>query len=162
MLRAPTAADAAPFVRAFADDADLARAMGYDAPEESATRKSFRRERRDRHEGSRARFVVEQAERFAGLVSLHSFAWEHRRAGLGVMLVPRARGRGAALEAVRLLKQWGFEALGLQRVELHTLPDNLPTQRLAERAGFVREGVLHAYTREWERPMDNVISGAWA
>ena len=42
--------------------------------------------------------------------------------------------------AVRLVCGWLFEA-GVGRIEIRTHPGNEPSQRLAERAGFQREGL---------------------
>ena len=50
------------------------------------------------------------------------------------------RGRGLMTRAVRLLCDWLFGE-GVGRLELRTHPDNGPSERLAERAGFQREGV---------------------
>jgi len=50
------------------------------------------------------------------------------------------RGRGLMTRAVRLLCDWLFEA-GVGRLELRTHPDNKPSQQLARRAGFQREGL---------------------
>ncbi|GAA2477669.1 NUDIX hydrolase [Terrabacter carboxydivorans] len=52
------------------------------------------------------------------------------------------RGRGLAWRAVRLLVEWAFDALGLERVEAHVNPDNRPSVRTALRAGLRREGRL--------------------
>ena len=50
------------------------------------------------------------------------------------------RGRGLMTRAVRLLCDWLFEQ-GVGRIEIRTHPDNAASQRLAERAGFQREGL---------------------
>ena len=50
------------------------------------------------------------------------------------------RGRGYMTRAVRLLCEWLFQE-GVGRLELRTHPGNEPSQRLAERAGFQREGL---------------------
>lgn len=50
------------------------------------------------------------------------------------------RGRGLMTRAVRLLCDWLFDQ-GVGRLEVRTHPDNRASQRLAERCGFVREGV---------------------
>jgi RimJ/RimL family protein N-acetyltransferase len=55
------------------------------------------------------------------------------------------RGRGVCTRALRLLAGWAFQELDLRRLELVTDPDNLASQRVAEKAGFRREGVLRAY-----------------
>jgi RimJ/RimL family protein N-acetyltransferase len=53
---------------------------------------------------------------------------------------PEGRGRGLMTRAVRLVCGWLFSA-GVGRVEVRTHPDNEPSQRLAERCGFQREGI---------------------
>jgi RimJ/RimL family protein N-acetyltransferase len=50
------------------------------------------------------------------------------------------RGRGLMTRAVRLLCDWLLEE-GVGRIELRTHPDNEASQKLAERAGFRREGL---------------------
>ena len=83
------------------------------------------------------------ADRVAGGVSLHSFV--DGRAGIGYWLAPDARGRGFATRAVRLLSRWAFDELGIARLELTCGPDNVASQRVAERCGFVREGLLRSH-----------------
>ena len=50
------------------------------------------------------------------------------------------RGRGLMTRAVRLLCDWLLEE-GVGRIELRTHPGNEPSQKLADRAGFQREGL---------------------
>jgi RimJ/RimL family protein N-acetyltransferase len=50
------------------------------------------------------------------------------------------RGRGLMTRAVRLLCDWLLEE-GVGRIELRTHPDNEASQKLAQRAGFQREGL---------------------
>jgi RimJ/RimL family protein N-acetyltransferase len=70
---------------------------------------------------------------------------EKRRAAVGYWLVPEARGRGLATRAVWLMARWAFEELATVRLELTCAPDNEASQRVAERSGFAREGVLRSY-----------------
>jgi RimJ/RimL family protein N-acetyltransferase len=65
---------------------------------------------------------------------------------VGYWLAAPARGRGLTTRALRLLCAWGFEELALARIQLHTLPGNVASERVAERAGFTREGLLRSYT----------------
>jgi RimJ/RimL family protein N-acetyltransferase len=80
-----------------------------------------------------------------GGASLYDVDRSQGRAGIGYWVAAEARGRGVATHAVRLLAGWGFSALGLARIELTCGPDNLASQRVAERCGFVREGVLRSH-----------------
>jgi RimJ/RimL family protein N-acetyltransferase len=61
---------------------------------------------------------------------------------IGYWLLPGARGRGLATRAVRLLAAWAVEALQMTTVRLLVEPANERSQRVAERAGFRRVGIL--------------------
>ena len=77
--------------------------------------------------------------------SLNNVDLPERRAAIGYWLAPNARGRGVATHAVRLLADWAFRDLRVARLELTCGPDNLGSQRVAERCGFTREGVLRSH-----------------
>ncbi len=47
--------------------------------------------------------------------------------------------------AVRLLCEWLFAELDVGRIELTTAPENYASQRVAQRCGFQKEGLLRAY-----------------
>ena len=68
-----------------------------------------------------------------------------RTGHVGYWVAREARGRGVCTRALRLLAGWAFADLGLGRLELVTDPDNRASQRVAEKAGFRREGVLRAH-----------------
>jgi RimJ/RimL family protein N-acetyltransferase len=70
---------------------------------------------------------------------------EHSRASIGYWLGPEGRGRGLATRSVMLLASWAFAELGLSRLELTCAPENLASQRVAERCGFQREGLLRSH-----------------
>jgi len=59
---------------------------------------------------------------------------------LAYLVSAEGRGRGLMTRAVRLLSEALF-AQGVGRLEVRTHPDNEPSQRLAERCGFQREGL---------------------
>lgn len=96
-------------------------------------------------EGTAATFaILDRGDgRFLGVVALH-VGWP-RRAYVGYWLAPWARGRGAMTRAVGLVADWSMTTFELVRLGLYTLDDNVASQRVAERAGFTREGLLRAY-----------------
>jgi RimJ/RimL family protein N-acetyltransferase len=59
---------------------------------------------------------------------------------VGYWLLPEARGKGFATRAVRLICDWAFRDIGIPELRLVTEPENLASQRVAERAGFRRHG----------------------
>ena len=67
------------------------------------------------------------------------------RGRIGYWIAASERGRGVCTRALRILSRWGLDELGLQRLDLITDPDNLASQRVAEKVGFRREGVLRAH-----------------
>jgi RimJ/RimL family protein N-acetyltransferase len=80
------------------------------------------------------------------------------RGHIGYWVASNARGQGICTRALRLLSRWALEELRLQRLELITDPDNAASQRVAERVGFQREGVLRSHLRHPDgRVRDSVM-----
>jgi RimJ/RimL family protein N-acetyltransferase len=77
-----------------------------------------------------------------GSVSLHSIDPEQGGAEIGYWTVPAARGRGVAPLVVDAVCRWAFATLPVDRIELCHAVDNPASGRVAEKAGFTREGRL--------------------
>lgn len=77
-----------------------------------------------------------------GMIGLESIA--DGAAELGFWLAPAARGHGYVDEAVAAVLDFGLlpEGLGLQRVQWRAVPGNVPSARIARRAGFSYEGLM--------------------
>jgi [ribosomal protein S5]-alanine N-acetyltransferase len=63
---------------------------------------------------------------------------------VGYWVKAEARGRGVATRALALIARFAIDELGAARVQLRTEPDNVASQRVAEKAGFIHEGVLRS------------------
>jgi RimJ/RimL family protein N-acetyltransferase len=85
---------------------------------------------------------------------------DNARAEIGYWVAHEARGRGVASGAVVLLGTWLFATLELARLQIHTEVENVASQRVAERAGFTREGRLRSYELTEGRPIDVVMFAA--
>jgi RimJ/RimL family protein N-acetyltransferase len=72
-------------------------------------------------------------------------------------IATQERGNGYAARAVRLVSHWLVDAPGVHRVWLETDLDNLASQRVAEKAGFVREGIARDHCERDGTPHDCVI-----
>jgi RimJ/RimL family protein N-acetyltransferase len=68
-----------------------------------------------------------------------------QRGEIGYWCAPAARGRGIVPRAARLLCRYAFDSLGIERLEMTADPDNRASQRVAEKVGFRREGVLRSH-----------------
>ena len=95
-------------------------------------------------DGSRAGFAIvdSKSEAFLGMIAFVALRPESLEAEVGYIVAPEARGRGVANRALSLLTRWGFEELGLERIELRAELENPASLKVAERCGYVREGTL--------------------
>lgn len=75
-----------------------------------------------------------------GQISLRTFEHGDGISEVSYWLLPQARGRGAATTALRTVAGWGFETLGLHRIEVEHATQNTASCRVATRAGFPLEG----------------------
>lgn len=113
--------------------------------------------------GTAAPFAIVSAEdRLLGSIALLRLEWHHLRAEVGYWLAREARGAGHATRALRLLCEWGFASVGLERLELLAATGNRASQLVAERGGFTREAVLRAYFRGKSGYLDMVAYGLLA
>lgn len=105
----------------------------------------YARYRDGRADGTCGAFaIVDAAGAFFGLALAVHIDGEAREAELGYLLAPGARGRGAATRALRLLSDWAFDTVGLQRLQLLISVDNQASSRVAKRAGYRLDGVLRS------------------
>jgi RimJ/RimL family protein N-acetyltransferase len=116
--------------------------LGY-AP---ADGREFLAAQRDRwHCGEALELAVADAAREAsvlGSVALRGLG--DGRADIGYWVAPAARGRGVATRAARLLAEYAFATLAVERLEVLVHPDNAASLGVARAAGFRREGLLRA------------------
>lgn len=66
----------------------------------------------------------------------------NRKAAVAYYLDSSHQGKGLATLSVRAVVAWCFEHLGMNRIELRCASDNLASQSVAKRVGFLWEGML--------------------
>lgn len=79
---------------------------------------------------------------FLGSIGLSHLNPTHRFANLGYWVRSGRSGRGIATAATRLVARWAFDELNLNRLEIVVAANNRPSQRVAEKVGARREGVM--------------------
>jgi RimJ/RimL family protein N-acetyltransferase len=89
-------------------------------------------------------FAIADAEtdELLGSIDMNVNRWHTGH--IGYWITPGARGRGVCTAALVLLSTWAVRELGLGRLELMTDPENVASQRVAEKAGYAREAVLRS------------------
>ena len=146
-VREWTGADVEPLVAPL-NDAEIARWTRVPAPYTRTDAEEFlvrADERRRTAEELSLAIVAATGGALLGSISVRVTSWENLRGELGYLVFAHARGRDVATRAVRLCARLAFEQIGLERVEILAATGNPASQRVAEKAGFTREGVLRSY-----------------
>jgi len=96
-----------------------------------------------------------------GTVGLHQR--EQGVAEVGFLLAAWARGRGYMTDAVQLVCEYGFGALGLSRIEWQAVVGNVASRAVAQRTGFTFEGVLRGRLQQHDGSGsgERVAADAW-
>lgn len=148
------------------------------APEDAAsfaTRCTMRDRERQMNTGFG--FGIFLQDRFAGEITLSSIQrGPFQNAFIGYWIDQDLAGKGLVPEAVVLVLQFAFEALGLHRVEVAIVPRNLSSRRVVEKLNLRAEGVAVGFleingewedhvryamtTEEWASRRDELL-GAW-
>ena len=152
-LRPPDERDL-PAIEAGIHDLDVVRWFG--APDATAAG-VLALNRRRWAEGSPTLAICERDDRCVGHVWINLARGDATAGSVGYWLLPSARGRGLATRAVRLIVDWSFRDLGIERLRLYAEPANEPSQRVAERAGFRRIAIVAGHMRADGRSVDQVV-----
>jgi RimJ/RimL family protein N-acetyltransferase len=139
---------------ALTGDPDVLRFTRFpDPPDPAFPAAWWARYERGRAQGTCEAFaIVDAGGAFLGLALAPHIDGEAGEAELGYVVAAPARGRGIATAAVRQLTRWAFDVRGLERLTLVVDVANAGSQRVAERCGYVCEGVLrNAYIKPGRR-----------
>ncbi len=86
----------------------------------------------------------------------------NRSVELGYWLDEALQGKGIVTQACRTMVRHAFEEHGVQKVVISCAIDNPRSRAVAERLGFVQEGVLRQVVRLHGRSVDGVFYGLLA
>lgn len=110
-----------------------------------------------RGRGERFLWIVELDGVPAGWITLVVANWEHGLAEIGYALSSDYQGQGVMTEALTQLLPDLFLRAPLERVEARCAMGNVASQRVLEKLGFVREGVLRGYFKLHGRRVDHIL-----
>jgi len=80
-----------------------------------------------------------------GSISLWNVNWQHRRAQVGIWLIPSFWKKGLAQRSINLIKNIAFNHLKINRLEGYVAVVNKRSISLFEKCGFKEEGILKQY-----------------
>jgi len=102
-------------------------------------------------------FSILSADQFAGICGLNGIRDANRLANLGYWIRTSMCNRGIATGATRLLVDWAFQNTELDRIEIVAAVGNIPSLRVAAKAGAVWEGVMRGRLRISDTLHDAVL-----
>jgi RimJ/RimL family protein N-acetyltransferase len=145
VLRPLELADVAEVFRAVRESrAELSRWMPWCTPDydHAAVAEHVVKSQAEREAGVSFEFGIFGADgEFLGNSGINNVNAQDKYANLGYWIrTPRTR-RGYATSAAIELARWGFANTDLNRFEIVASVENVPSQRVAERAGAQREGI---------------------
>jgi ribosomal-protein-alanine N-acetyltransferase len=110
-----------------------------------------------RGRGEKFQWIVQVDGEPAGWITLVVSNWEHGLAEVGYALSSPYQSRGLMSEAVQILLDDIFTNTLIDRVEARCAIENIGSQRVLEKNGFQREGLLRGYFRLRGRRIDNYL-----
>lgn len=91
---------------------------------------------------TRFRVIIEKDGESIGTIGMYLYSKEHKRAEMGYDLLKEHWGKGYITEAVGAMVSYGFNELGLERIEATVDSENVASARVLEKNGFQHEGTL--------------------
>lgn len=106
-------------------------------------------------DGRQVVFAITRAETgtLMGSIGL-TLNFDHRQAELGYWIGRPYWGKGYGTEAAKAVIRYGIQVLGLVKVYARPFAYNTASQRLLQKAGMTREGVLRKHFCKWGEMMD--------
>ncbi len=94
-----------------------------------------------------------------GSIGLHIIDHDTKNAEIGYMIKKSAQGKGVGSEALRLLKDYAFNTLNLNKLVATCSINNTGSYKLLEKLGFIREGCLRQNAKISDRYIDDYVYG---
>ncbi len=103
-------------------------------------------------------FAIEIDGEFAGTIGLHTLKLSDHCAEVGYWIADSYRGKGICTEALLILTDFSLSVMRFRRLEALADFDNKASQRVLERAGYNRDGLLQSrVTKPDGRQIDMVL-----
>ena len=87
-------------------------------------------------------FGIYDDEQLIGMIVIKNIDWRVPKAELGYYIDKDSEGKGVMTEVIRQIIPHAFVKLKINKLFLRTDPENIGSQKIALKNGFVKEGVL--------------------
>ena len=115
--------------------------------------------RRGAEERTSIGFGIFERENLIGSIGFVNFNWPSKRAEIGYWIAKDHEGKGIITKSCKLLLNYAFGDLKLNRIEIRCAAENVRSRAVPERLGFTREAVLRQSLWRHDRFYDMVIYG---
>lgn len=96
----------------------------------------------DIYEAKQFRFVICNLDNEpVGMVDLFDFNPQHKRVGVGILILPQHQENGYASEALSLITNYAFTYLDVHQIYANVTADNHKSMHLFKKAGFRKAGL---------------------
>jgi ribosomal-protein-serine acetyltransferase len=110
-------------------------------------------------EKKRQGFGIFENGKLIGSIGFNKFNWEAKTTEIGYWLAKDFSGRGIITKACKVLIDYAFDELKLNRIEIRCATENVRSGAVPERLGFKLEGVLRQNHLRHSRLYDEAIYG---
>lgn len=117
---------------------------------------------RDSEEKKSLGFGIFNGDVLIGSMGFVNFNWPSKRAEIGYWIAKEHEGKGIITKSCKLLLNYAFDDLNLNRVEIRCASENVRSRAVPERLGFTQEGILRQSEWRHDRLYDMVIYGILA
>lgn len=83
---------------------------------------------------------LDEPEKIIGIIGHYRLKPEHYRAEVGYMIFPEYNGKGITSEALQKVVEYGFKEMKLHSIEAILDPENIASEKVLLKNGFVKEG----------------------
>lgn len=83
--------------------------------------------------------TVKGSDKMIGLLGHYRIQPENHRAEIGYMILPQYQGKGYVTEAIKAVMKYGFNQMNLHSIEAVIDPENIASERVLQKIGFVKE-----------------------
>ncbi len=111
----------------------------------------------ENNEGINWAITLKDNPKLIGIIGHYRIKPEHFRAEIGYMLLPEYYGKGIIAEAIKETLKYGFEIMKLHSIEAIIDPENLASESVLQKSGFVKEAHLKENEYYEGRFLDTVI-----
>lgn len=103
---------------------------------------------RDFHKKSRVKWGIfnNENKRLMGIIEAQDFNQKVNMVTIGYFLAEPFWGRGIATESVKVLLEFLFQEVNINRVQAEVMPLNVNSKKVLLKNGFIKEGTLRQAT----------------